>query len=72
MRKSEIIGRLERIFGEGSGHEIENVLTKEKVVERITEMSKAEEQFEEWKKDEKRDEAEAKRGRKTECFLEKE
>ena len=48
MGNDEIIKRMERIFGEGSGREIETASTKEKVIERITEMSKAEEQFEEW------------------------
>ena len=47
MRGEEIIGRLESIFGEGSSREIETTSTKEKDIERITEMSKAEEQFEE-------------------------
>ena len=50
MRNEEIIKRLESIFGEGSGREIETASTKEKVIERITEMSKAEEQFEEWER----------------------
>ena len=50
MRKGEIIRRLESIFGEGSGREIETATTREKVIERITEMSKAEEQFEEWER----------------------
>ena len=50
MRKGEIIRRLESIFGEGSGREIETATTREKVIERITEMSKVEEQFEEWER----------------------
>ena len=50
MRKGEIIRRLESIFGEGSGREIETATTKENVVERITEMLKAEELFEEWER----------------------
>ena len=39
---------MESIFGEGRGREIETATTREKVIERITEMSKTEEQFEEW------------------------
>ena len=38
---------LEAIFGNGSSKEIEDVTTEEKVVERIEEMSKREDQFEE-------------------------
>ena len=60
----EIIKRMERIFGEGSGREIETASTKEKVIERITEISKAEEQFEEWemmRQEAKRKQREARR-----------
>ena len=40
--------RLEEIFGNGSGDEIEKSTTTEKIVERIEELSKREAQFEEW------------------------
>ena len=50
MRKDEIENRLEKIFGVGSSQEIEKATTKEKIVERIEEMSKREEQFDEWEK----------------------
>ena len=48
MRKDEIGGRLEEIFGGGCSQEIENVTAIEKIVERIEELSKREEQFEKW------------------------
>ena len=50
MRKEEIVTKLEEIFGNGSGQEIEKATTKEKVAERIEEMSRREEQFEIWEK----------------------
>ena len=39
---------MEEIFGKGSRHEIENVTAREKIVERIEDMSKTEQQYEEW------------------------
>ena len=50
MSKDEVMRRLEEIFGRGSRQEIENATTKEKIVERIEELSKREEQFEVWEK----------------------
>ena len=50
MSKDEVMRRLEEIFGRGSSQEIENATTKEKIVERIEELSKREEQFEVWEK----------------------
>ena len=48
MSKDDIERSLEAIFGKGSGKEIEEAATKEKIIERIEEMSKREAQFEEW------------------------
>ena len=50
MRKDEIGIMLEETVGGECSHEIENVTTMEKIVERIEELSKREEQFEEWEK----------------------
>ena len=50
LRKEEVVKRLENIFGYGSGKEIEEATTREKVIERIEEMSKREEQFALWEK----------------------
>ena len=50
LSKGEIEKRLEKIFGAGSSQEIETATSKEKIVERIEEMSKREEQFDEWEK----------------------
>ena len=47
MRKEEIERRLEEIFGKGSGQEIEKATTVEKMIGRIEELSKREEQLEE-------------------------
>ena len=46
IRKEEVEKRLDGIFGRGSRHEIETATTKEKIVERIEEIAKREEQFE--------------------------
>ena len=46
--KDEIKRRLDEVFGNGSGDEIEEATTTEKIVERIEELSKREAQFEEW------------------------
>ena len=57
MNKEEIGRRFEEIFGHGSSQEIENATTVEKILERIEETSKPEEQLELWEKmrqDEKR------------------
>ena len=48
--KDEISRRVEEIFGNGRGNEIETASTKEKIVERIEEMSKSEEQIDAWEK----------------------
>ena len=45
-RREDIVKRLEKIFGKGSGQEIETASTEEKIVERIVELSKREEQLE--------------------------
>ena len=45
LRKEEIEKRLEEMFGNGSLDEIRTATTTEKIVERIVEMSKREEQF---------------------------
>ena len=45
MRKEEIEARIEEIFGKGSSQEIVNATTKDKIVERIEELSKREQQF---------------------------
>ena len=50
MKPEEIARRLEEIFGRGSRQEILKTTTNEKIVERIEEMSKREEQFEELEK----------------------
>ena len=50
MTKEEATRRLEEIFGQGSGQEIEKATTIEKIVERIEEMSKREEQLEVWER----------------------
>ena len=46
--KEEVEKRLDGIFGRGIRHEIETATTKEKIVERIEEIAKREEQFEKW------------------------
>ena len=48
IRKEEVEKRLDGIFGRGSRQEIEKATTKEKIVERIEEIAKREEQFEKW------------------------
>ena len=48
MMKEEIERRLEQIFGRGSSQEIKAATTKDKIVERIEEISKREEQIDEW------------------------
>ena len=48
MNKVEIERRLEEIFGNGSRQEIEKAKTNDKIIERIEEISKREEQFENW------------------------
>ena len=50
MTKDVIERRLEEIFGKGIRQEIEGAATKEKIAERIEELSKREEQFEEWER----------------------
>ena len=48
--KEEFKRRLEEIFGKGSSKEIETATTVDKCIERIEDISKREEQFEEWEK----------------------
>ena len=50
ISKAEIEQRIEEMFGKGSGQEIGNATTKEKIVERIEELSKREQQFDEWER----------------------
>ena len=50
LRKEEIVVKREEIFGKGSGQEIEKATTKEKIAERIEDLSRREEQFETWEK----------------------
>mgnify|MGYP004562109361 CR=1 FL=1 len=40
LRKEDVVKRLEHIFGNGSGQEIEKATTTEKIIQRIEEMSK--------------------------------
>ena len=75
MRKEEIERMLEKIFGKGSGQEIENVNTMEKIAERIEELSRREEQLEVWdemRREDKRKQREDRRlnvfWRKNKCF----
>ena len=48
VNKEEIEARIEAIFGKGSSQEIGNPTAKEKIVERIEELSKREQQLDEW------------------------
>ena len=48
IKKDEIERTMEEIFGKRSQKEIENVTAREKIVERIEDISKTEQQFEEW------------------------
>ena len=48
MRKDEIERMLEKIFGKRRGQELEKANTMEKIAERIEELSRREEQLEEW------------------------
>ena len=50
MSNEEIECRIEAIFGKGSAQEIGNATTKEKNVERIEELSKREQQLDEWER----------------------
>ena len=50
IEREEIERSVDEIFGKGSRHEIGHVTTREKMVERIVEMSKTEQQFEEWER----------------------
>ena len=50
MSKEEIEKRIEAIVGKGSSQEVVNTSTKDKIIERIVEIAKREEQFEEWEK----------------------
>ena len=75
MRKEEIVERLERIFGKGSGQEIETIHSNEKIVEMIEEFSKREEQYDKWesmRKESKRKQREDRRinvfWRRNKCF----
>ena len=48
IRKEDISRRVELIFRKGSWQEVENATANEKFIERITELSKREEAFDEW------------------------
>ena len=48
MTHEEIESRIEEIFGRRSGQETEKAMTNEKIIERIEEMAKSEQQFDEW------------------------
>ena len=48
IEREEIERNAEEIFGKRSHLEIENLTVREEIVERIMEMSKTEQQFEEW------------------------
>ena len=48
MENEEIKRKLDAIFGKGSHQEITNARTTEKIIERIEEMSKQEQQYEKW------------------------
>ena len=48
MSKGEIMGKIEELFGKGSSQEIGKATTKEKIVERVEELSKREQQLDEW------------------------
>ena len=50
IEREEIDRNVDEIFGKGCHHEIGHVTTKEKMLERIVEMSKTEQQFEEWER----------------------
>ena len=50
MERQEVERRLESIFGKGSREEIAKATTDEKIVERVVELSRREEQFEVWEK----------------------
>ena len=50
IRKEDIKRRREEIYGNGSSHEIERTITNEKMIERIEDMSRTDEQFETWEK----------------------
>ena len=50
LRKEEIGKRLEEIFGDGSNREIETATTTERIVERIENLSRTEEQVEIWER----------------------
>ena len=46
--REEFERKMDEIFGKGSCQEIEGITVREKIAERIEEMSKTEQQFEEW------------------------
>ena len=50
IEREEFERRVDEIFGKGSHLDIGNVTTREKIVERIVETSKTEQQFEEWER----------------------
>ena len=54
VERQEIERRLESIFGKGSREEIAKATTDVKIVERVMKLSRREEQFEVWEKNEKR------------------
>ena len=48
IRRDEIVKRMQEIFGKGSHQEIEGIMEREKIVERIENMAKTEQQFDVW------------------------
>ena len=50
IRNREIEWRTEAVFGKGSCKENKNASSKEKMIERIEEMAKREQQMEEWER----------------------
>ena len=50
MKMQDIAMKLEEIFGKGSSQELEKETSREKIIERIEEISRREAQFDEWEK----------------------
>ena len=50
MKKEDIAMKVEEIFGKGSSQELEKETAREKIIERIEEISRSEAQFDEWEK----------------------
>ena len=69
MSEEELEERIEETFGKGSGQEIGNAETREKIVERIEELSKREQQLDEWERMRKETKRKQRSGQKTQCLL---